>query len=164
MSVIEHTSVVTMDFQLFAQDGRLVQNIKDHIFMQGIDDVFPAMAPFLNGKQVNDEVVGELSPQDAFGEVQDFEPVTYRKEDFGDKFYHLYIGMAFPFTNDEGASAVFYVQNLTHDSATFSINHPLAGQCIGFRATVTAIRGATVEEINQGYPTLPIHGTSCSCC
>ena len=53
-----------------------------------------------------------------------------------------------------GHLAVFYVQNLTHDSATFSINHPLAGQCIGFRATVTAIRGATVEEINQGYPTL----------
>ena len=87
MSVIEHTSVVTMDFQLFAQDGRLVQNIKDHTFMQGIDDVFPAMAPFLNGKQVNDEVVGELSlPQDAFGEVQDFEPVTYRKEDFVTNF------------------------------------------------------------------------------
>ena len=79
MSVVEHTSVVTMDLQLFAEDGRLVQNVKDHVFIQGIDDVFPAMASHLSGKQVGEDVEGELSAVEAFGEIQPYEVVTYPK-------------------------------------------------------------------------------------
>lgn len=164
MSVVEHTSVVTMDVQLFAEDGRLVQNVKDHVFIQGIDDVFPAMASHLSGKQVGEDVEGELSAIEAFGEIQPYDVVTYPKAAFGDNFYRLYIGMGLPIRDEQGESLILYVQDLTYDSAVLTINHPLAGQRIGFKAAITALRAATIEELNQGYPTLPEHMTSCSCC
>ena len=37
--LVEENSVVTMDFQLFAEDGRFADNRLDYEFIQGIDDV-----------------------------------------------------------------------------------------------------------------------------
>ena len=102
-------------------------------------------------------------PFEAFGEIQPYEVVTYPKAALGN-FYQLYIGMGLPVTDDQGTSLILYVQDLTYDSVVLTINHPLAGQRIGFKAAITAVRAATIEELNQGYPILHEHTASCSCC
>ena len=160
--LIQEKSVVTMDFQLFAEDGRLVENRKDFEFIQGIDDVLIGMRSHLEGAEIGDCIEGKASAEEAFGKVVDFEPVVYPKEVFGQVFYRLYIGLGVPFQTQEGASVTLYVTELTSTSATLTVNHPLAGQEIGFVATINAIREATDDEIEQGHPI--VHGSSCSCC
>ena len=90
--LVEEKSVVTIDFQLFAQDGRLVDNRLDYEFIQGIDDVLVGMRPYLEGAKIGDSIQGKVPAAEAFGEIMDFEPVTYPKEAIGPGFYNLYIG------------------------------------------------------------------------
>lgn len=154
--------VVTMDFQLFAEDGRLVDNREDYEFIQGVDDVLVGMRSYLEGAKIGSCIQGSVSASEAFGDIIQFEPVTYPKEAFGQAFHRLYIGLGIPFETEDGSHVTLYVKDLTSTAATLTINHPLAGQSIKFIATVNAIREATDEEIKQGYPT--VHGSSCGCC
>lgn len=160
--LVEEKSVVTIDFQLFAEDGRLVENRKDFEFIQGIDDVLVGMRSQLEGTEIGDCIEGKASAEEAFGKVIDFEPVTYPKEVFGEVFYRLYIGLGVPFQTQEGASVTLYVTELSSTSATLTVNHPLAGQEIGFTVTINDVREARPEEIAAGKPIA--HGSSCSCC
>ena len=160
--LVEEKSVVTIDFQLFASDGRLVDNRLNYEFIQGIDDVLVGMRPYFEGAKIGDSIQGKVPASEAFGEIIDFEPVTYPKEAIGPRFYQLYIGFEMPFEDEEGNRITLFVKDLTSTSVTFTINHPLAGQQIKFFATVNAIREATEEELEQGRPI--VHGSSCACC
>ena len=160
--LVAEKSVVTIDYQLFAEDGRLVNNHKDFEFIHGINDVLVGMRSYLDGAKVGDCIQGKAAAQEAFGQMIDFEPVTYPKEVFGQAFHRLYIGLGVPFNTDAGSPIVLYVKDLTSTSATLTVNHPLAGQEIGFIATVNAIRDARTEEIAAGKPMA--EGPSCSCC
>lgn len=162
MSVVQTNTVVGMDFQLFAEDGRLVDNRLNYEFIQGVDDVLVGLRQHLDGAQIGDRVEGTLSAEEAFGQIVDFEPLTYPKEAIGPGFYRLYIGFEMPFDNDSGERVSLFVKDLTSTEVTFTINHPLAGQEIRFIATVRSVRSATEEELTQGYPT--VHGSSCACC
>ena len=63
--LIEENSVVTMDFQLFAEDGRLVDNRLDYEFIQGIDDVLVGMRSHLKGAKVGDCIQGTVPAEEA---------------------------------------------------------------------------------------------------
>ena len=154
--------VVTMDFQLFAEDGRLVDNRLDYEFIQGIDDVLVGMRSYLEGAKIGDSIQGKVSAEEAFGEIVDFEAVTYPREAIGPGFYNLYIGLDMPFEDDDGNRISLFVKDLTNTAATFTVNHPLAGQEIRFIATINALREARAEELAAGYPI--VHGETCSCC
>mgnify|MGYP001178410615 CR=1 FL=1 len=160
--LVEEKSVVTIDYQLFAEDGRLVNNRKDFEFIHGINDVLVGMRAYLDGAKVGDCIQGKAVAHEAFGKKIDFEPVTYPKDMFGAAFHQLYIGLGVPFNTEDGSSVVLYVKDLTSTSATLTVNHPLAGQEIGFIATVNAIREARAEEITAGQPMTD--GPSCGCC
>ena len=160
--LVKEKSVVTIDVQLFAEDGRLVENLKDYEFIQGIDDVLVGMRAYLDGAKVGDCIQGKAAAHEAFGQIIDFEPVTYPKDMFGAAFHQLYVGLGVPFNTADGSPVVLYVKDLNSTSATLTVNHPLAGQEIGFIATVNAIREARTEEIDAGKPIA--EGPSCGCC
>ncbi len=162
MSVIQTNSVVAMDFQLFSEDGRLVDNRLNYEFIQGVNDVLVGMRTQLDGARVGERVEGTLHAEEAFGQIIDFEPLTYPKEAIGSEFYRLYIGCDMPFDTDSGERVSLFVKDLTSTEATFTINHPLAGQKIRFIATVRSVRPAREEEMMQGHPM--VHGSSCACC
>ena len=162
MSMVTTNSVIVMDYQLFAEDGRLIDNRLNHEFIQGINDVLIGMRAQLDGATVGERIEGTVDAKDAFGEIVDFEPLTYPKEAIGPGFYRLYIGFEMPFDDESGKRVSLFVKDLTSTEVTFTINHPLAGQSIGFVATINAIREATQEELAQGYPM--VHGSSCACC
>lgn len=162
MSVVQTNTVVAMDFQLFAEDGRLVDNRLNYEFIQGVDDVLVGLRQHLDGTQIGDRVEGTLPADEAFGQIIDFEPLVYPKEAIGPDFYRLYIGCEMPFDKPSGERVSLFVKDLTSTEATFTINHPLAGQEIRFITTVRSVRVATQEELEQGYPM--VHGSSCACC
>ena len=86
----------------------------------------------------------------------------------GANFDQLAVGMALPFSQQgDDQDITLYVNELTDTEATFSINHPLAGQNLLLKATIKGIRVATAMELNSGF-THGVDGTdipkSCSCC
>lgn len=162
MSVIQTNSVVAMDFQLFAEDGRLVDNRLNYEFIQGVNDVLVGMRTQLEGARVGERLEGTVCAKDAFGELVEFEPLTYPKEAIGSEFYRFYIGCETSLNDASGEKVSLFVKDLTSIDVTFTINHPLAGQEIRFVATINGIRDATEKEVVQGHPM--VHGTACSCC
>ena len=164
MSDIKHHTIVTIDLQLKTEDGRLVQNLKDHTYIHGINDILPGMYTALLGKEVGDTIQAILPPHEAFGEIQHCTPIIYTRWEHRSLFEQmLYIGMEIKVDEENTVDTTLYVKALSTNSMTLTTNHPLAGCRIQFDTTIVTIREATTEELNHGGP-LHIDHSSCSCC
>ena len=164
MSIIEHQTVVTIDLQLRTEDGRLVQNLKDHTYIHGINDILPGMYTSLLGKEVGDTIQVVLPPQEAFGEIQICTPIIYTRWEHRSLFEQmLYIGMEIDLEAENIVDTKLYIKALTTNSMTLTRNHPLAGCHIQFDTTIVTVREATIEELHHGKP-LHIDHSACSCC
>ena len=121
----------------------------------------------LIGKTIGDHVKIEIPANEAFGNVQEFEPLKFHRRDFGVSFDKLYVGAAIPFKDDQENDIVLYVTNILGSYVTLNINHPLAGKILKFDAKVLGIRNASTDELNSGFP-FGVDGTdkpsSCACC
>ena len=56
-----------------------MDNRLDYEFIQPIDDVLVGMRPYFEGAKIGDSIQGKVPASEAFGEIMDFEPVTYPK-------------------------------------------------------------------------------------
>ena len=164
MSDIKHHTIVTIDLQLKTEDGRLVQNLKDHTYIHGINDILPGMYTALLGKKVGDTVHAILPSHEAFGEIQNSIPIIYTRWEHRTLFEQmLYIGMELAVTDVNNVDKQLFIKALTTNSMTLTENHPLAGCRIQFNTTIVAVREATTEELEKGSP-INIDHSSCSCC
>jgi len=166
MSVILDKCVAMIDFQLRSADGTLLNGNPSYSYIHGMGNVISGMEQVLAGKSIGEEVSCRISAADGFGVAQDFEPIVYDLQQFGESFDSLYVGQGISFRDDHGNRVVLYVVDLNKDFATFTINHPWAGKELQFDAKILDIRCATEQEIDQGYPIedLPASAMSCSCC
>ena len=166
--MITHKSVAIIDYQLHTVNNTLVATANSLPYIQGMGNILPGMERALMNKMIGDKVNVEIHASEAFGVKQDFEPVVFRRNDMGANFDQLSVGMALPFSQQgDDQDITLYVSELTDTEATFSINHPLAGQNLLLKATIKGIRSATAMELNSGF-THGVDGTdipkSCSCC
>lgn len=166
MSVILDKCVAIIDFQLKTLDGTLLDSSSSYSYIHGMGNMLPGMEKLLAGKSINEEVSSEVSAVDAFGMSKDFEPLVYHRDQLGTMFDSLSVGQGIPFKDDQGNRAMLYVLTLENDTASFTINHPLAGKSLLFAAKVLDIRCATDQELAQGYPIDETQANtgSCSCC
>ena len=167
MSIIQNQTVVTIDLQLYTEDGRLVQNLKDHTYIHGINDILPGMYTSLLGKEVGDTIQAVLPSDEAFGDIQNCTPIIYTRWEHRKLFNQLlYIGMDIVVEgekNEDGSDKKLYIKALTTNSMTLTTNHPLAGCPIRFETTIVTVREATIEELHHGKP-LHIDHSACSYC
>jgi FKBP-type peptidyl-prolyl cis-trans isomerase SlyD len=66
----------------------------------------------------------------------------------------LQVGMQFeggPEEGDDDDFVIYRVTDIADDKVVLDGNHPLAGMALVFTCTVTAIRPASPEEIEQGH-------------
>ena len=166
--MITHKSVAIIDYQLHTSNNTLVAAADSLPYIQGMGNLLPGMERALMNTMIGDNVNVEIPANEAFGVKQEFEPVVFSRNDMGLNFDQLAVGMALPFSQpDDNQDITLYVSNITDTEATFTINHPLAGQNLQFKATIKAIRVATAMELDSGFT----HGVdgkdvpkSCSCC
>jgi FKBP-type peptidyl-prolyl cis-trans isomerase SlyD len=166
--MITHKSVAIIDYQLHTANNTLVATADSLPYIQGMGNILPGMEKALINKMIGDKVNVEIPASEAFGIKQDFEPVIFSRNDMGANFDQLDVGMALPFSQSgDNQNITLYVSELTDTEATFSINHPLAGQNLLLQATIKGIRVATALELESGF-THGIDGKdvpkSCSCC
>ncbi len=158
MQVVKNT-VVTLDYNVTDPDGELVDAGKEPLVYLhgGYDDIFPMIEEALQGKKIGESVVVKMQPDDAFGEYDaDLIQIEPRKS-FPKE---LQVGMQFeglPEGGDEDEVMIYRVTEVADDRVVLDGNHPLAGMAMIFTCTVTAVRPASVEEIEHGH----IHDGEC---
>jgi FKBP-type peptidyl-prolyl cis-trans isomerase SlyD len=106
------------------------------------------------GMTLSEQKTIRLSPQEAFGEIDDNLVHEVPREEF-DPDADPEPGDVFETTDEEGHSAYFVVKDLRPESVVIDFNHPLAGKEVEFAITLKEVREATPDDVK---------GCSCSSC
>jgi FKBP-type peptidyl-prolyl cis-trans isomerase SlyD len=147
--------VVKLDYELKDADGEPLEDEGAQLeyLHGGYGGIFPKVEEALEGKDVGHVMSLTLEPDDAFGEY-DAELLRVEPRNlFPDE---TEVGMRFEgIPGDEEDEALIYtVTDVTPESVVVDGNHPLAGERLWFKATVSAVRPATPEELKHGH----VHG------
>jgi FKBP-type peptidyl-prolyl cis-trans isomerase SlyD len=148
---IERGRVVSLSYELRDRDGQPLEDDGAHMaYLHGYGGIFPKVEEALEGKDVGAEAALTLEPLDAFGE---YDAELLRVEP-RDRFPEtLEIGMRFegvPGEHEEEAQ-IYTVTDIAADKVVVDGNHPLAGERLWFKCTVTGVRDATAGELEHGH-------------
>ena len=149
---IEGGTVVTLAYELKDCDGVPLEEEGAQLayLHGGYGEIFPKVEAALDGRDLGHEVSLTLDPEDAFG---DYDAELLRVEP-RDRFpAEIEVGMRFEGVpgDDEDAARIYTVTDVTEEAVVVDGNHPLAGERLWFKCSVTGVRQATPEEIEHGH-------------
>jgi FKBP-type peptidyl-prolyl cis-trans isomerase SlyD len=152
---IDRGKVVTLAYELHDADGHSLEDDGAQMayLHGGFGGIFPKVEEALQGQDVGHELAITLEPEDAFGE---YDADLLRVEPRSRFPEALEVGMQFEGVpgEDESAARIYTVTDVTGDAVVVDANHPLAGERLWFKCSVTAVRAATREELQHGH----VHG------
>lgn len=147
---IEKNTVVSMTYVILDQNGTVLEQSDIPIsYIHGVDDrVFDKIVHRLEGHVIDDEVIVDFEPDEAFGEA---DPNLVYSDDIVNvpPEYHK-IGAEATFQNDTGETMSMFVTKIENGKVTLDGNHPLAGTHVKFKITIRSIRIATEDELRTG--------------
>ena len=152
MNVAKNT-VVTLRYELHDSDGNLLEetgSVMSYLH-GGYDGIFPRVEEALHGKTIGDEFSISLEPEDAFG---DYDENLLRVEPREVFPKNVQVGMQFegvPQGEDDDRWVIYTVTDIADHQVVVDGNHPLAGQRLLFKCTVSDIRTATNDEVTHGH-------------
>ena len=149
---VEKNTVVTLDYHVTDTEGQVVDEGREPLVYLhgGYDDIFPLIEEALQGKKISESVQVKLQPYEAFG---DYDASLVQVEPRKDFPKETQVGMQFEggAEGDDENFVVYRVTDIADDKVVLDGNHPLAGMALIFTCTVTALRPASAEEIEQGH-------------
>lgn len=95
---------------------------------------------------LNEKKIVRLSPDEAFGEVDETLIQEVPRQNF-DPEVNPEPGDVFETTDEEGHQVYFVVKSLEPETVVIDFNHPLAGKEVEFAITLKAVREATPEDM-----------------
>lgn len=148
---IENGKVVSFHYQLFGEDGALIEKTEDQptLYLHGAGNMISGVEQALAGRAAGEHFEITLSPDQAYGE---------RKEEMTQRVSAKYLrhagklrpGMQVPVQTDEGQRWVT-VLKVGLKTVDVDANHPLAGRTLRFVIDVVDVRDATEEEVSHGH-------------
>lgn len=121
-------------------------------YLHGAGQIVPGLEQALKGRAAGDAFRVDIAPEDGYGpRIDSMVQVVPRAAFQG--VARLEPGMQFEASGDQGTLSVV-ITAIDGDSVTVDGNHPLAGQTLHFDVEVTAVRAASVEEVQHGH----VHG------
>jgi FKBP-type peptidyl-prolyl cis-trans isomerase SlyD len=152
---IDRGKVVKLDYELKDSEGQALEDEGAQLeyLHGGYGGIFPKVEEALEGKQVGHEVSVTLEPGDAFGE---YDAELLRVEPRNRFPEAIEVGMRFEGVPGErqDEALIYTVTDVTPESVVVDGNHPLAGERLWFRATVSDVRAASTDELKHGH----VHG------
>jgi len=151
---IAMNTVVSMTYELLNTEGEVLESSQEPVtyLHGGYDNIFPRVEEELHGKSVGDVVEITLEPADAFGEYDEelvqIEPASaFPSKD-------LKVGQQFEGEDDSGDVILYTITNIEDGKVVVDGNHPWAGERVLFKASITAVRSASQEEVEHEH----VHG------
>ena len=148
---ISRNTVVTLSYIVTETDGKVVGRTQPNepvealighaYFVKGLEKA-------LDGHEKGDELSITLTPEDAYGPINESLIQTIDKSLFGD--FDVQVGNVFEADSNGGPMAVT-VKEINGDKVVVDGNHPLAGKTLNFFIEVLDVREATEEEKAHGH-------------
>lgn len=159
MNIAENT-YVTIDYKLSIDNGQEVDKSPEGQplgFIAGAGQIIPGLEKELLGKAAGHSARITVTPEDAYGPVQDnlFQEVP--KEQFPADT-EITVGMTFQAQGPHGPFMVA-VSEINDETIIVDLNHPLAGKTLDFDVNIVDVREATAEELAQ----LSAASAGCGC-
>ncbi|CAN5357457.1 peptidylprolyl isomerase [soil metagenome] len=150
---IDKDTAVTLRLTVAESTGKIIQNGKapTAYLHGGYDNLFPKLEAALQGQEAGFKTTLDLSPADAFGDLDDNLLRTIPKKDFPPG---VKVGGSLQGMNDAGQEQIFTVVKIKGDQVLLDGNHPLAGKSLRVGVEVVSVRAATAEEIRHRH----VHG------
>jgi FKBP-type peptidyl-prolyl cis-trans isomerase SlyD len=153
MLLVANNTVVTLNYNLTDSDGEAIETNATLAYLHGgYEGIFPKVEEGLVGKSVGGEFAISLEPEDGFG---DYDENLIRMEPASVFPANVEVGMQFegvPPGEDDDRWIIYTVTDIADGQVVVDGNHPLAGERLIFKCTISDIRAATPEEISHGHP------------
>lgn len=152
---IEANSVVTLQYTLKDNDGKIIDQSDDgsFLYLHGAMNIIPGLENALAGKTKGDEIVVSISPEEGYG-VQDPERIQEVPKEMFEGSDEIAVGTQFHAQSPDGGAVVVTVTEVKDDVVVIDGNHALAGIDLNFDVKVMDVRAASEEEIAHGH----VHG------
>ena len=119
------------------------------LYLHGHGQLLTGLEKALEGKDVGDKFTVELEPAEAFGELQELEPVRVPRKHIATKG-KLVPGMVVELNTRDGLRDVT-VLKVGLKTIDLDANHPYAGKKMHFDIEVIEARDATDDELSHGH-------------
>lgn len=144
------STVVTLDYELKLDDGQLIESTmekeKPFVFYFGRSNVLPSFERALEGKEEGEELEVILSPDDAYGAIDEDAIYNVPRSQFS-AYAELEVGSTMMMRTPEGERYPFRIIGLTDEEVTVDFNHPLAGKTLHFKVYIRGVRELTPDEV-----------------
>ena len=138
---------VVLRYDLFDREGELLESSEEGEpmeYVQGADEISPALERALAGKQAGDKVRVTLQPEDAFGVVDPGLIVSVPRAEIPAEL-PLTVGEVLPVELEDAPEDLsdeeveFRIVEVGEDEVVLDANHPLAGETVTFALEVVSV-------------------------
>jgi len=152
---IESNAVVTLQYTLKDDDGKIIDQSDDgsFLYLHGAMNIIPGLENALTGKATGDELSIKIAPEDGYG-VQDPQRIQEVPKEMFEGTDEILVGTQFHAQSPDGGAIVVTVTEVKDDVVVIDGNHALAGVNLNFDVKVMDVRAASEEEIAHGH----VHG------
>jgi FKBP-type peptidyl-prolyl cis-trans isomerase SlyD len=167
---ISAQKVVSLSYELrtSSSNGDIVENVTSEsplTFLAGSGNLLPKFEEQLMGLKDGDSFDFTLVCDDAYGQLDKNAVIELPLDVFmvDGEIDHslLHVGNSIPMRDSSGRRLNGLVREVSDSAVKMDFNHPLAGDDLYFKGTVTEVREASEEEIQHGH----IHQvSSCDSC
>lgn len=150
--IIEEKSVVTMEYTLTNDDGKVLDTSEGReplSFIQGVGNIIPGLDKEMLGKKSGDKFTVRVKPEEGYGERVDEAIQVVPKEQFAE-IENLEVGLQLQAQAGEQVM-LFTIAKIEGDQVTIDGNHPLAGVPLNFDVEIVGVRTASEEELSHGH-------------
>ncbi|WP_342648275.1 peptidylprolyl isomerase [Mucilaginibacter sp. CSA2-8R] len=154
---IESQHVVSLTYDLYVkqEDGNeaLVESATQEqplTFLYGAGQMLPKFEEHLSTLSTGDNFDFKLSPEDAYGELNEEAVANLPKEMF-DGTDMPEVGAILPLQDNQGNRFQGQVVSVVEDAIIVDLNHPMAGQELHFKGQIINVRPANPEELSHGH-------------
>ncbi len=120
------------------------------LYIQGLGQIVSGLEKALDGHSQGDKVEVKVVAAEGYGEFDDELIQKVPRSEFKD-MEPLEEGMEIVVEDEDGEDQVMTITEMTDGEVTLDGNHPLAGQDLHFKVSITSIRVATKDEIEHGH-------------
>lgn len=139
--VVENGSVVSLQYSLTGEDGKLIESNKDKDPLQythGQQQIVPGLEKELTGMKVGGEKRVKVNPEDGYGPVDPKAFQELPKEQFPPN--GLKIGAVLIAKGPEGQTIPVRVHEIKEKTVVIDLNHPMAGKTLLFDVKILDIQ------------------------
>lgn len=150
---IQTGMVASLAYRLMVEDEVIEDVNADEAvdYLHGEENLVPGLERALAGKKAGDKFSLTLQPDEGYGEYDD-ELVEEMPREELDEDEELKPGMEIELLDEDGDVFEATVREVRDDVVVMDFNPPLAGKVLNYDVEVVAVRPATEDELEMGFP------------